>query len=558
MAAAELNGAADAAVLDNQTSKDVTSSPSNKRKRSDGDDQTGNAKTNNNNNKRRKKKKGGGGKKQHHNKQKRNWIESCSESITRIPSNCAAPVTCVITRSEIEEEPLLPKPVGDDVTQSEDTKHTLDRDGDGADEVDCSSNNEPTESNTSSIEHPANNIATLSKSFVDTLSKEPKQPWKIATTLQVNGEEKKLFIPVQRHASTNGPTKWQQTQKKQGRHTKKGQNYSHLPDGDNGDGKKNPFPKKAVPDKFWAQRKRLFSRYDEGIQIGGEDDPEMWYSVTPESIGLHIANRMASMMNLDRKSTSGTGAGDTTNTQCNDSKKETVIIDAFCGCGGNSIAFARLNKNKDVAGSNTRVKVIAVDNNLSRLKMAANNASIYGISKEDIVLVHADAVEVVNAYKGGSRKNVQSEVPTNAGCCETYFGFAVGGVELLPDHVDALFLSPPWGGMDYDNNKSFDPVNGITLESKMHNNEGDVMKTNGGELLTMAAKAVLSESKQEGLVVAFLPRNIDGISFTRVAVTSDIKGSIELEQNVVNGKVKTVTAYLGPCVNQSLTGEGKK
>jgi len=560
--------AADAAVLDidNQTStiaKDVTSSPSNKRKRSDGEDQTGNAKTNSNNNKRRKKKKGGGGgKKQHHNKQKRNWIESCSESISRIPSNCVAPVTCVITRSEIEEEPLLPKQVGDDMTQSEDTKHTLDRDDDGADKIDCSSsNNEPTESNTSSIEHPANNIATLSKSFVDTLSKEPIQPWKIATTLQVNGEEKKLFIPVQRHASTNGPTKWQQTQKKQGRHTKKGQNYSHLPDGDNGDGKKNPYPKKAVPDKFWAQRKRLFSRYDEGIQIGGEDDPEMWYSVTPESIGLHIANRMALMMNLDRKSTSGTGAGDTTNTQCNDSKKETVIIDAFCGCGGNSIAFARLNNNKDVAGSNTRVKVIAVDNNLSRLKLAANNASIYGISKEDIVLVHADAVEVINAYEGGSRKNVQSEIPTNDRCCETYFGFAVGGVELLPDHVDALFLSPPWGGMDYDSNKGksgFDPVNGITLESKMHNKEGDVMKTNGGELLTMAAKAVLSESKQEGLVVAFLPRNIDGISFTRVAVTSDIKGSIELEQNVVNGKVKTVTAYLGPCVSQSLTGEGKK
>eukprot|EP00984_Skeletonema_dohrnii_P020046 scaffold9692_cov117-Skeletonema_dohrnii-CCMP3373.AAC.5 len=551
MAAAELNEAADAAVLDidNQTSKDVTSSPSNKRKRSDGDDQTGKDSNSNSNNKRRKKKKGGGGgKKQHHNKQKRNWIEVCSESITRIPSNCVAPVTCVITRSEIEEEPLLPKQVGDDVTQSEDTKHTLDRDDDdGADEVDCSSNNEPTESNTSSIEHPANNIATLSKSFVDTLSKEPKQPWKIATTLQVNGEEKKVFIPVQRHASTNGPTKWQQNQKKQGRN-KKGQNYSHLPDGDNGDGKKNPFPKKAVPDKFWAQRKRLFSRYDEGIQIGGEDDPEMWYSVTPESIGLHIANRMASMMNLDRKSASGTGAGDASNTQCNDLKTETVIIDAFCGCGGNSIAFARLNKNKDVAGSNTRVKVIAVDNNLSRLKMAANNASIYGISKEDIVLVHADAVEVVNAYEGGSRKNVQSEIPTNDRCCETYFGFAVGGVELLPDHVDALFLSPPWGGMDYDNNEGksgFDPVNGITLESKIHNKEGDVMKTNGGELLNMAAKAVLSESKQEGLVVAFLPRNIDGISFTRVAVTSGIKGSIELEQNVVNGKVKTVTAYLG-------------
>ena len=567
MAAAEVKEAADA-VLDIQTSsiaKEVASSPNNNKRRrdngGDGTNQTTNVK--NNNNKRRKKKKEGGGKKtahQHNNKQKRNWIESCSESIARIPSNCAAPVTCVITRSEIEEEPLLPKQIdGDGITKSVDKNNTLGRQDDGATAaVDCTGNNGPTESSISSIEQSANNIATLSKSFVDSLSKEPKQPWKAVTTLKVDGEEKKLFIPVQRHVSAKGSTKWQQKQKKQG--PKKGQNYRHLADGDNGDGKKNPYPKKAVPDKFWAQRRRLFSRYDEGIQIGGEDDPEMWYSVTPESIGLHIANRMSSMINLGRKIISDMGADDMPNLHCNDSKREIVIIDAFCGCGGNSIAFARLNNKKDVVGiNNIRVKVIAVDNNLSRLKMAANNAAIYGISKEDIVLVHADAVEIVNAYEEGSRKNVSSEIPTNV-THQTYSGFAVGGVELLPDRVDALFLSPPWGGMGYDSNKGksgFDPVKGITLESKCGDDGNDdaILKTNGGELLTMAAKAVLSESK--GLVVAFLPRNIDGISVSKIAVTSGVKGSIELEQNVVNGKVKTVTAYLGPCVSESLVREGK-
>ncbi len=562
MAAAELEEAADA-VLNIQTSiatDELASSLSNNKRKRGGDDdninQTTNVKTNNN--KRRKKKKGGTSH-QHHNKQKKNWIESCSESISRIPTNCAAPVTCVITRSEIEEEPLLQKQINDGadgVTQSEDT-NTRDKEDDvvAAAEVDCICNNEPTESNISSIAQAANNnIASLSKSFVDVISKQPKQPWKTATTVKVDGEEKKLFIPVQRHASASGPTKWQKQKKKQGK--KKGQNYSHLPDGDNGDGKKNPYPKEAVPDKFWAQRKRLFSRYDEGIQIGGEDDPEMWYSVTPESIGLHIANRMLSLITHGQNMSD---AVDTSNTQCNDSKKEIVIMDVFCGCGGNSIAFARLNNNKDVAENHTRVKVIAVDNNLSRLKMAANNAAIYGIRKEDIVFVHADAIEVVNVYKEGSHEKVPSEIPTNDKY-QTYSGFAVGGVELLPNHIDALFLSPPWGGMDYDHgNSSFDPVKGITLESKMMNNkesdegnDGDILKTNGGELLTMAFDAVLSESKQEGLVVAFLPRNIDGISVSRIAVTSGIKGSIELEQNVVNGKVKTVTAYLGPCVNQSL------
>jgi hypothetical protein len=39
--------------------------------------------------------------------------------------------------------------------------------------------------------------------------------------------------------------------------------------------------------QYWAQRYRLFSRYDEGIQL----DEESWYSVTPEKIAEHIALR---------------------------------------------------------------------------------------------------------------------------------------------------------------------------------------------------------------------------------------------------------------------------
>ena len=39
--------------------------------------------------------------------------------------------------------------------------------------------------------------------------------------------------------------------------------------------------------KYWAQRYRLFSLYDEGVRL----DPESWYSVTPEKIAQHIAER---------------------------------------------------------------------------------------------------------------------------------------------------------------------------------------------------------------------------------------------------------------------------
>ncbi|KAL3243821.1 hypothetical protein MRX96_019640, partial [Rhipicephalus microplus] len=54
--------------------------------------------------------------------------------------------------------------------------------------------------------------------------------------------------------------------------------------------------------KYWFQRYRLFSRFDEGIKM----DEESWFSVTPENIAKHIANRC----------------------------KADVVIDGFCGAGG--------------------------------------------------------------------------------------------------------------------------------------------------------------------------------------------------------------------------------
>ncbi|KAJ9071656.1 Trimethylguanosine synthase [Entomophthora muscae] len=83
--------------------------------------------------------------------------------------------------------------------------------------------------------------------------------------------------------------------------------------------------------KYWRNRYNLFSRYNEGCLI----DEEGWFSVTPELVARQIATRMA----------------------CD------VIIDAFCGVGGNSIQFAHTCK-----------KVIAIDNNPTRLAFAKHNA----------------------------------------------------------------------------------------------------------------------------------------------------------------------------------------
>lgn len=44
-----------------------------------------------------------------------------------------------------------------------------------------------------------------------------------------------------------------------------------------------------VMHKYWVQRHRLWKRFDEGILM----DQEAWYSVTPEAIAKHIADRHA-------------------------------------------------------------------------------------------------------------------------------------------------------------------------------------------------------------------------------------------------------------------------
>jgi trimethylguanosine synthase len=252
----------------------------------------------------------------------------------------------------------------------------------------------------------------------------------------------------------------------------------------------------------------------------------MWYSVTPEVIAHHVADKLTQMAIESKKQSS----------ECERQRDEIVILDAFCGCGGNAIAFAK-KKN---------VKVIAVDNDLGRLKMAANNARVYGIDTKDIVFVHADVVDVLRSYNQGSK--CTSTTKSDASSVQKVHGYRIGGLELLLDAIDAIFLSPPWGGMGYENNDTFDPVSSITVESR--HEDGQTTVTNGGELLHMSGKAVFDA--KDGVVAYFLPRNVDGVKLGQVAVASGMDHEcFELEQNVVNGKVKTVTAYFGSCLTKS-------
>ncbi|XP_021243232.1 trimethylguanosine synthase isoform X2 [Numida meleagris] len=206
--------------------------------------------------------------------------------------------------------------------------------------------------------------------------------------------------------------------------------------------------------KYWAQRYRLFSRFDEGIKL----DREGWFSVTPEKIAEHIAVRVAQSFN------------------CN------TIVDAFCGVGGNAIQFALTSK-----------RVIAVDIDPEKLSLARSNAEVYGV---------ADQIEFV--------------------CGD----FMVLAADLK---ADVVFLSPPWGGPDYATAEIFDIQTMICPD--------------GFEIFRLSKKITNN-------IVYFLPRNAD---INQIASLAGPGGKVEIEQNFLNNKLKTITAYFGDLIRPDLS-----
>lgn len=89
--------------------------------------------------------------------------------------------------------------------------------------------------------------------------------------------------------------------------------------------------------KFWKKRYMLFSKFEKGIKL----DEESWYSVTPEIISTHIAERCSCYL----------------------------IVDPFCGAGSNVIQFAK-----------TCELVIAIDIDPKKIEIARHNAELYGVA----------------------------------------------------------------------------------------------------------------------------------------------------------------------------------
>ena len=133
----------------------------------------------------------------------------------------------------------------------------------------------------------------------------------------------------------------------------------------------------SIPDKrLWLNRYYYFENFDDGIQM----DFESWYSVTPEQLAKYIAGLT----------------------------KGKVVVDGFCGPGGNVIQFSKTCK-----------KVIAIDIDEDKINICKNNCAIYNCS-DNIEFVKSDFLKVE-------------------------------GVK-----ADYVFLSPPWGGMEYKEDSEYD------------------------------------------------------------------------------------------------------
>ena len=224
----------------------------------------------------------------------------------------------------------------------------------------------------------------------------------------------------------------------------------------------------GVPPKYWAQRYRLFSRYDEGARLEGD----MWFSVTPEAAALHQAQRAAS-----------SGAR--------------LVLDAFAGAGGNTVAFAR-------AGAHA----VGVDCDPQRLRAAAANATLYGVrGRCDFVLADWNSLSAAIARH------------RPRGACG----------------ADLLFLSPPWGGPDYLGAERYD------LEQRM---AGDADAT----ALLRRARALAPR------VAFFLPRNVAACDAAALAAAAAPGDRAELEDLLLNGVRKACTLYVGMQAAQPATG----
>ena len=90
--------------------------------------------------------------------------------------------------------------------------------------------------------------------------------------------------------------------------------------------------------------------------------------------------------------------------------------------------------------------------------------------------------------------------------------------------AEVIFLSPPWGGPGYINQEVFDLKEGIPLD--------------GIEIFNAALQVTDN-------IAYFLPRNTNVDQIISLAGPG---GSVEVEQNCLNKKIKSIMVYFGDLI----------
>lgn len=190
--------------------------------------------------------------------------------------------------------------------------------------------------------------------------------------------------------------------------------------------------------------------------------------------------------------------------------------------------------------------MIALDTSPVRLACAAHNAAIYGVA-DRITFILADWVTWTESYLARIEKG---QVPEE-------------------EQVEVVFLSPPWGGIEYQTvgDKDSRPASPppkkrarIDVEDRGGNAGGAggvselPVATAQGGYYPLAALAPLHGRDLFHLarritshVAYYLPRNVDLLELATLVDPNDGE-RIEIEEEWMSGKLKAVTAYFGDLV----------
>ena len=232
-----------------------------------------------------------------------------------------------------------------------------------------------------------------------------------------------------------------------------------------------------------------------------------------------------------------------------------MIVDAFCGVGGNAIQFAfTCEKGGCVSHGNEafahfQSTVIAIDNSPVRLACARRNAEIYGVA-DRITFILGDWVSWSRDYV--KRKEA--------------------GEVAAEDEVEVVFLSPPWGGIDYQTLGGPETAPTPTSKKVKTLSTSDAPSTPtpdppsstsaGRPSYPLSALAPLHGAELFALartitphVAYYLPRNTDIEELARLpegcprrsAEGEIVEGAeqVEIEEEWCGWKLKAITAYYG-------------